>query len=105
MDSIAYWLNSCSFEEPTYEEADHLCKKNIAPYFQHENAYSLESFITATIQLYKEVQFIRDNILGDRYNINIISRKEFAINVMHAWMNKHQNYQSIVKAICYDLPL
>lgn len=107
MNSIEYWLKSCSFEEPIFHEADELCARLIAPYFESDAhaVDSLEQFITTTLKLYKEVQYIRDDILGDKLNVNYVSRKEFAINVMTTWQNKYPNYSSIVSAICYDLEL
>lgn len=105
MNTISYWLQSCSFEEPVFHEADEVCANNIVPYFEADSTGGLEAFITRTLKLYKEVQYIRDTILGDRLNVNYVSRKEFAINVMTAWQNKYEEYSSIVAAICYDLPL
>lgn len=103
MKSVSYWLQSCSFDEPVFDEADAVCAKLIAPYFEIEAIDSLEPFITTTLKLYKEVQYVRDDLLGSELNVNYVSRKEFAVNVMTAWQNKHQHYSSIVSAICYDL--
>lgn len=104
MKSIAYWLQSCSFEEPVFHEADEACAKLIAPYFQQETvADNLENFITTTLKLYREVQYIRDMLLGDKLRVNLVSRKQFAANVMLAWREKYSQYASIVSAICYDL--
>lgn len=105
MNTISYWLQSCSFEEPIFQEADAVCAKNIVPFFESDTNFGLEEFITHTLKLYKEVQYMRDAILGDSLNLNYVSRKEFAINVMTAWQKKHEKYSSIVAAICYDLPL
>lgn len=107
MNSISYWLQSCSFDEPAFHEADAVCAKLVAPYFESDvdPIDTIEDFITTTLKLYKEVQYIRDDLLGNELNVNYVSRKEFAVNVMAAWQTKHSNYSSIVSAICYDLEL
>jgi hypothetical protein len=103
LNTISYWIQSCSFDEPIFSEADTVCSKHIAPYF--DKSMILEEFITTTLKLYKEVQYIRDSLLGDHLNINYITRTQFAVNVMTAWKNKHKEWATIVLAICYDLPL
>jgi hypothetical protein len=105
LNTISYWIQSCSFDEPIFSEADTVCSKHIAPYFEQDKSMTLEEFITTTLKLYKEVQYIRHSLLGDRLNINYITRTQFAVNVMTAWKNKHKERATIVSAICYDLPL
>lgn len=105
MDTLAYWLNSCSYDEGAYEVADEACRKLILPFFEKSGYDKLESFITDTVKLYKEVHYIQDFIMAEQLRINLVSRKEFAINVMFAWQQRHSQYASIVAAICYDLGL
>lgn len=105
MDKLAYWLNSCSFEEETYEMADEACRKLIVPYFDKPDYETVESLITDTVKLYDEVRYIRDFIMAEQLRINLVSRKEFVYNVMYAWQIKHNQYASIIAAICYDLGL
>jgi len=105
LDRLSYWLNSCSYDDQTFSEADELCKRLIAPYFHEEKVYSLEEFITTTIKLYKEVVFIRDNVLGDKFQLHYGSRKAFAENVMSSWISKHPSYRTIIAAVCYELTL
>lgn len=105
MDNLSYWLHSCSFDENTYELADEACRKLIVPLFEKTGDPTLESFITDTVKLYKEVQYIQEFIMAEQLRINLVSRKEFATNVMHAWQKKYPQYNSIVAAICYDLTL
>jgi len=105
VDRLSYWLNSCSYDDQIFNEGDELCERLIALYFRHEKVYSLEEFITATIMLYKEVVYIRDTVLGDKFQLHYSSRKTFAENVMSLWISKHPNYRSIVAAICYELTL
>ena len=96
-------MNSCSYDEQIFQEADELCEKLIAPFFQKDEDYRLESFITTTIKLYKEVEYMKDNILGDKLKLHYSARKTFAENVMRSWIDKHPDYRSIVAAICYDM--
>lgn len=103
MNTLSYWLQSCSFEEPAFLEADHACAKYITPFFTQGATLDLETFITTTLKLYKEVQYIRDKLLGDELKVNFVSRKQFAVNVMTAWQKQHEQYASIVAAICYDI--
>ncbi len=105
MDKLSYWLNSCSFDEEKYEAADEACKKLIQPYFGKSSFDTLESFITDTVKLYKEVQYIQDFIMAEQLRINLVSRKEFAYNVMSAWQRRNAQYASIIAAISYELGL
>lgn len=106
MNTIGNWLNSCSFDDPYFKEVDELIQKLIQPFFDHGTALkNLEEFITTTIKLKKEVEFIRDQILGDQLHVNYISRNEFGYNVMKKWIEKYPEYASIIKAICYELDL
>lgn len=102
MKKIADWLNSCSFEDEWFAPADEVLQKQVVPFFEQPAPSTVEEMIISTLKLYKEVLYIRDQLLPD-LKVNYITRKDFACNVMLAWQQKHPDHASIIQAVCYEL--